>query len=61
MAFSGIIIGLLLIFAGIWLFAMSVFLNGFEYGLVDAIRFGSPCIGAGFAILGLSYYVIKRK
>lgn len=61
MAYAGIIVGLLLIFAGIWLFAMSLFFYGLGNGLLEAVRFGFPCIVIGIAILGFSYYSVRKR
>ena len=61
MAFAGIIIGLLLIFAGIWFFSMALVFNGIENGLVEAIRWGSPFFAIGIVIFGLSYLLARKK
>ena len=61
MAFAGIIIGLLLIFAGIWLFAMTLFLNDSPDSLIAALRFGGSFFVAGLAIFAVSYYSARRK
>ena len=61
MAFAGIIIGLLLIFAGVWLFAMTLFLNDSQDKLIEAVRFGSPFFVAGISIFVVSYYFARRK
>ena len=61
MAFAGIIIGLLLIFAGIWLFAMTLFLNDSQDSLIAALRFGGPFFVAGLAKFAVSYYSARRK
>ena len=61
MAFAGIIIGLLLIFAGIWLFAMTLFLNDSQDNLLEAVRFGGSCFVAGIAIFAVSYYFARQK
>ena len=61
MAFAGIIIGLLLIFVGVWLFAMSVFFNGIETGFVEPVRFATPFLALGLLIFILSYYFARKK
>ncbi len=61
MAFAGIIIGLLLIFAGIWLFAMSVFFNGMESGFVEPIRLASPFFVIGLLVFILSYLFARKN